>query len=150
MKVRFGEWDASANSEPIAYQEFQVARYFIHPSFNPLNLKNDVAVLRLATNVPLGVTPTIATACLPATTFVGQRCYVAGWGKNDFSASGQYQAIQKEVDVPVRSAQDCQNMFSSTRLGPSFQFDTQSFLCAGGEPGKDACTVSSNDLYSLY
>lgn len=98
-------------------------------------------MLRLSASVPLGSTPTVATACLPATTFTGQRCYVAGWGKNDFSTTGQYQAIQKEVDVPVRSPTECQTMFASTRLGPNFQFDTQSFICAGGEPGKDACTV---------
>lgn len=107
-----------------------------------MNLRNDVAVLRLANAVPLGSTPTIGTACLPASTFVGQRCYVAGWGKNDFSSAGQYQAIQKEVDVPIIGNADCQRLFSSTRLGPNFLFDTTSFLCAGGEPGKDACTVN--------
>lgn len=114
----------------------------MHPSFNSVNLKNNVAILRLASQVVLGTTPTIATACLPGTTFTGQRCWVAGWGKNDFSSNGQYQAIQKEVDVPIRSAAECQSSLQATRLGSGFIFDSTSFVCAGGESGKDACTVS--------
>lgn len=49
-----GEWDASTNTEPIPAQEFQVARIFIHPQFQATNLRNDVALLRLATPVQLG------------------------------------------------------------------------------------------------
>lgn len=68
------------------------------------------------------------------------RCWVSGWGKNDFN--GVYQTIQKEVDVPVLDTARCQSALSATRLGSSFVFDGTSFICAGGEPGKDACTVS--------
>lgn len=70
---------------------------------------------------------------------INSRCWVAGWGKNDFNA-GAFQAIQKEVDVPVKSPAECQSSLAATRLGPSFVFDSASFLCAGGEVGKDACT----------
>lgn len=68
------------------------------------------------------------------------RCWVSGWGKNDFN--GAYQKIQKEVDVPVLSPDRCQSSLTATRLGPAFIFDSISFICAGGESGKDACTVS--------
>lgn len=68
------------------------------------------------------------------------RCWVSGWGKNDFN--GVYQTIQKEVDVPILQPAKCQMALASTRLGPAFVFDSTSFICAGGEPGKDACTVS--------
>lgn len=68
------------------------------------------------------------------------RCWVSGWGKNDFS--GAYQTIQKEVDVPVLDPGRCQSLLAATRLGSSFIFDSISFICAGGEAGKDACTVS--------
>ena len=137
-----GEWDASATSEPIAYQEFTAAKIFIHPSYNANNLKNDIALIRLNAPVGLGTTPTITTACMPATSFSSGRCWVSGWGKNDFSTSGQFQAIQKEVDVPMKSPTECQSALQSTRLGLGFVFDTSSFICAGGEAGKDACTVS--------
>lgn len=67
------------------------------------------------------------------------RCWVSGWGKNDFN--GVYQTIQKEVDVQVLSAVQCQQSLASTRLGPGYVFNSNSFMCAGGQPGKDACTV---------
>lgn len=135
-----GEWNAGGATEPIQAQDFTVTRIVTHPNFNNQNLKNDVAILRLSSSVVLGATPTIATACLPATPFTGSRCWVSGWGRNDFN-NGAYQAIQKQVDVPVLANTVCQSQLSATRLGSVFVFDTASFMCAGGEAGKDACTV---------
>lgn len=86
-------------------------------------------------------TPTITTACLPSSLVTANiRCYAAGWGKGDFSANGQYQAIQKEVDLPLIDQNTCQNQLRVTRLGANFALDFTSFVCAGGESGKDACT----------
>ncbi len=62
---------------------------------------------------------------------------MSGWGRNDF-VSGSFQAIQKQVDVPILQPTQCQSQLAATRLGPSFVFDTTSFICAGGETGKDA------------
>lgn len=62
---------------------------------------------------------------------------MSGWGRNDFVA-GTFQTIQKQVDVPILQNTVCQSSLAATRLGPAFVFDTASFLCAGGEPGKDA------------
>lgn len=157
LRVRMGEWNAAGDTEPLPAQEFAVARIFMHPNFNAGNLKNDIAIIRLAVPVPLGQLPTITTACLPVSPFIGQRyrrlfnyskdsnsnhcsdrCWVSGWGKNDFT--GVYQTIQKEVDVPILDPARCQATLAGTRLGPSFVFDAASFICAGGEPGKDACT----------
>jgi secreted trypsin-like serine protease len=54
LKIRMGEWDAATATEPFAAQEYQVARIFIHPQYTAANLKNNVAILRLATPVVLG------------------------------------------------------------------------------------------------
>lgn len=78
LKVRLGEWDASSSIEAIQPQEFIVSRIFVHPQFVAASLRNDIAILRLATAVPLGATPTIGIACLPANQLSGMRCYVAG------------------------------------------------------------------------
>ena len=137
MKVRLGEWDASTSTEPIPAQEFQVSRIFINPSFNAANLRNSIAILRLSSAVPLGQTPTITFGCLPSAPITGMRCYTSGWGKNDF-INGVYQSILKEVDVPIVDSNTCQNLLRATRLGSNFQLDTTSFMCAGGEAGKDA------------
>lgn len=136
MKVRLGEWDASSTTEPIAAQEFPVARIFVNPSFNAANVRNSIAILRLSSAVPLGQTPTITYGCLPSGPIVsGTRCYTAGWGKNDF-VNGVYQSIIKEVDLPIIDSNTCQNQLRATRLGTNFQLDSTSFMCAGGEAGK--------------
>lgn len=70
----------------------------------------------------------------------GIRCWVAGWGRNDFTPNSAYQAVQKEVDVPLVDQNTCQSQLRATRLGQNFQLDFNSFVCAGGEAGKDACT----------
>lgn len=60
-----------------------------------------------------------------------------------FGQSGQYQQILKEVDVPIVAPGTCQSQMQAARLGASFVLDTTSFICAGGEANKDACTVSN-------
>lgn len=57
------------------------------------------------------------------------------------------QPIEKEVDVPVVPFATCQTTLRTTRLGVAFNLDP-SFLCAGGEPGKDACTV--RERYNVF
>lgn len=58
-----GEWDAAGATEPIAAQEYLVTRVFIHPQFTASNLRNNIAILRLASAVPLGQTPSISPVC---------------------------------------------------------------------------------------
>ncbi|KAH8359420.1 hypothetical protein KR093_006548 [Drosophila rubida] len=140
FKVRLGEWDASGTSEPIPAQDVYVSNVYVNPAFNPNNLQNDVAILKLSSAVSLTSRSTVGTICLPTTNFVGQRCWVAGWGKNDFGPTGAYQAVMRQVDVPLIPNADCQTALRATRLGSSFVLSPTSFICAGGEAGKDACT----------
>ena len=46
----------------------------------------------------------------------------------------------KEVDVSIVGQTTCEAELKRTRLGQSFDLNQNSFLCAGGETGKDACT----------
>lgn len=62
----------------------------------------------------------------------------SGWGKDVFGKQGKYSVIQKLVELPVVDSQVCQLALQRTRLGPRFRLDN-SFICAGGEPGKDTC-----------
>ncbi|KAK2580604.1 hypothetical protein KPH14_007722 [Odynerus spinipes] len=140
LKVRLGEWDGQSTSEPYPYQEYGIQRIFVHPSFNSQNLQNDVAVIRLSGPVPIANSPAINTICFASSLPSAQtRCWVTGWGKNAFD-TGSYQSILKEVDVPVIGQDACETALRGTRLGQAFQLDRTSFMCAGGETGKDACT----------
>lgn len=118
-----------------------MTRIFIHPLFQSSSLINSVAILRVTPNVPLGQLPTISTGCLPASSVTpGLRCWVAGWGAQNF-VSGAQQAIQTHVDVPIVDQATCQTKLRTTRLGPGFALDTNSFMCAGGEAGKGLQTL---------
>lgn len=103
--------------------------------------------------------PSIAPACLPSSLVNtnGLRCWVrvciifnnfkigvlrcfqiSGWGRTDFNPNTPFVAIQKEIDVPLVEQNLCQNQLRATRLTQNFQLDFSSFVCAGGELGKDS------------
>lgn len=49
--------------------------------------------------------------------------------------------ILKKVDVPIVRHSTCQDIMRTTRLGKYFALD-KSFICAGGEQGRDTCKVN--------
>jgi len=67
LKVRVGEYDASAYKRPEQYkhEEYNVLSAAIHPRFDRKRLSNDLAVLRLSQRVNLNHRY-VNTACLPA------------------------------------------------------------------------------------
>ena len=65
MLVGLGEWDESAATETYPDINVNVARITIHPNYNPTNLNNDIAIIRLNGNVPIASYPNINTACKP-------------------------------------------------------------------------------------
>jgi len=66
IKARLGEWNAQATTEPNPFVEISVSKVTLHPQFNPINLSNDIAVLKLSSNAPIATAPNINTACLPS------------------------------------------------------------------------------------
>merc|ERR1712113_444193 len=65
-------------------------------------------------------------------------CFATGWGKDKFGSDGEYQVILKQVQMDIEDHDQCENEFQQSRLGKNFQLD-DSFLCAGGQQGKDTC-----------
>ncbi|KFM61862.1 Serine proteinase stubble, partial [Stegodyphus mimosarum] len=140
LLIRLGEWDVNRKDEIYPYIEEDVTALLIHPEFDEETLENDLALLRIRTPVDPKI-PHISPVCLPSygQAFEGQRCWVSGWGKDFFGPQGEYQNVLKEVDVPILNYGVCNNELRSTKLGPAYILHP-SFLCAGGEEGKDACT----------
>lgn len=139
MWVRCGEWDTQSTSEPYPHQDRRVGILKVHPEFNKRNLANDMALLFTTTEFQLD--QHIDTVCLPepGEQFVNMKeCFATGWGKDKFGAEGNYQVVLKEIGLPIVGHDDCEKTMKSSRLGPRFRLD-KSFLCAGGEPGKDTC-----------
>lgn len=88
------------------------------------------------------------TICLPPPDLQLQLtpCIGSGWGKNTFK-HGKHSSVLKKVSLPLVEREACVQSLRQTRLGPSFNLD-QSFICAGGEKGKDTCK-GDGGLYIL-
>jgi len=151
--VRVGEWDASGfnNPEQFQHDEYTVVKITQHPQFSEKRLSNNMAILKVDRNIDLNKNH-VNTACLPScdeqfnfrfNNGTGTRCWVAGWGKD--SQNGQFQFIQRKVDLPLYESSKCENSLKiamnnrNPGLGDRFQL-SDSEICAGGVKGKDACT----------
>lgn len=139
LRIRAGEWDTQSTKEIYPFQDRDVSSVEIHKDFNKGNLFYDVALLFLSE--PVTPAPNVGVACLPPPrqrTPAGTQCFATGWGKDKFGKEGRYQVIMKKIELPVVERNACQTSLRKTRLGRFFQLHS-SFMCAGGEKGKDAC-----------
>ncbi|XP_037803658.1 hepatocyte growth factor activator-like isoform X3 [Penaeus monodon] len=137
IQVRLGEWQVNTYDEPLKYVDASVAEIALHPDFKGGSLHNDIALITLA--APVEFQFHINSVCVPdeQQVFGDTHCFATGWGKDAFN--GSYQVILKQVDLPLVDNYACQEKLRKTRLGKYFILD-KSFVCAGGEEGKDACT----------
>lgn len=136
--VRGGEWDTQNTDEILNHVDKPVKEIITHEKYNKGALYNDVALLIL--EEPFVWQENIRPICLPEpnVNFDHSRCYATGWGKDKFGREGKYQVILKKIDLPIVPHATCQNNLRQTRLGLYFNLH-DSFLCAGGEKGKDTC-----------
>lgn len=136
--VRAGEWDTQTKKELYPDQDRVVESVTIHPQYYAGALFNDIAFLLLAE--PMKIEPNVDVACLPPQGFKLEhtRCFATGWGRDSFGKEGKYQVILKKIDLPIVDRHTCQEQLRKTRLGRFFELH-KSFICAGGEPGKDTC-----------
>ncbi|XP_058447191.1 phenoloxidase-activating factor 2-like [Malaya genurostris] len=138
LKVRAGEWDTQSKNEILPHQDRLVTETITHPDYFTAGLYNDIALLFLETSFDMN--QGIQTICLPpvGVQFDHQRCFASGWGKDSYGKSGSYQIVLKKIELPVVPSDQCQTLLRGTRLGHRFRLH-ESFICAGGEEGKDAC-----------
>ncbi|XP_023025022.2 phenoloxidase-activating factor 2 [Leptinotarsa decemlineata] len=138
--IRAGEWDINKNVEPYPHQDVAVQNITLHPQFYSGALYNDIAFLYLQS--PVNITQNIDVLCLPAQNQIQEtssgRCYSMGWGKDRFGEDGVFHIIMKKIDLSLVRRDTCQSNLRETRLGKHFILH-ESFVCAGGEEGKDAC-----------
>jgi hypothetical protein len=136
-----GEWDTQQQIEPQKHVDINASHISIHPAFDGKNLQNDFALIHLKEEFAL--TQHINTMCLPdplydEVSYEKEDCFATGWGKDKFGSDGEYQVILKQVQMDVVEHDTCEDKFQKSRLGRNFRLD-DSFLCAGGQQGKDTC-----------
>ncbi|PSN50700.1 hypothetical protein C0J52_01198 [Blattella germanica] len=138
LKIRAGEYDSQSSSEPVPHQEREITRIIRHPDFYSGALYNDIALLIL--DKPITIVVNAQPICLPQqdAIFDNRRCLATGWGIDAFGKGGTYQTTLKKVELPIVPHDNCQSKLRESRLGQHFRLH-QSFICGGGEPGKDTC-----------
>lgn len=140
LKIRAGEWDTQTTGERLVHQERIVQEMVIHPDFKSNNLFNDIALLRL--DEPVKLADHINVICLPSQDEffdAAKSCVANGWGKSSFGVENRYAVILKKLEIDMVAHQRCNQLLKRTRLGNKFRLHG-SFVCAGGEEGKDTCT----------
>jgi len=133
-----GEHDTMSATESKITKRFAVDKIIVHPNWNSMTTKGDIALMRLKEKADLTkYTP----ACLANTgqSFVGKTAWVYGWGQNSFKADQGMQKLQK-LQVKVASNKECMDWSKKNTknwdLGPGQ-------VCAGAGKGKDACKGDS-------
>jgi len=153
LKIRVGEYRADGFSSPevIRHEEYSVSQFRKHHQFDAKRLDNDIAVIKVDRDINLNHRY-VNAACMPQcdgqfdyqfSNGTGTRCWVAGWGKNEFD--GSFQFVQHKVDVPIVDRGQCnqalKRKLNEQQFGVGDRFNlSPSELCAGTETGKDACT----------
>ena len=110
-----------------------------HEGFRDKIYYNDVALVFLSE--AFNLKPHINVACLAPAEGISTntRCFTIGWGKPKIAPNQNDSTILKKIDLPLIGRPDCQKALRTTRVGQYFNLH-ESFICAGGEKDKDACT----------
>lgn len=131
-KETYQEIGVSSNDER------SVTEIIKHPDYYSGGLYNDISLIVLEQPYNLTVSPALNSVCLSEDNEIlseGKRCIAVGWGER----GNIKKTVLKKVDLPIVQFENCQENLRKTRLGSEFILD-KSFLCAGGEQGKDTCT----------
>ena len=115
------------------HQDREVKSFSIHPRYSGRRrLYKDIAVIHLKT--PFELSLNVHPISLPESedTYDVDDCVVLGWGN-------QGAKIMKQVHLSLVENGKCQNLIRATpEKSDRFRLD-DSFVCAGGEKGKDVC-----------
>ncbi|XP_060524667.1 phenoloxidase-activating factor 2-like [Cylas formicarius] len=137
---------AYSTSNLAGTQTSQVSGAWIHSNYNQQTLKNDIAVLQLAT--PMNIGGNTGIVCLPPAgqSFIGYSsasCIVSGWGQTNFSTDDAPTQTLKQVHVPIVTNEQCRTSYLNPSLlgnNADLYLDFPNEICAGGGANQDACT----------
>nr|AAO75039.1 chymotrypsin precursor [Spodoptera frugiperda] len=118
----------------------QTSNVVMHGSWNPSNIRNDVAMIRLNSNV--GLSNTIALIALPSGSqlnenFAGENAVASGFGRTSDGAGGGITTNQflSHVTLPVITNAVCRSSF------PLIVQDSN--ICTSGAGGRSTCQGDS-------
>ncbi|XP_050710775.1 clotting factor G beta subunit-like [Eriocheir sinensis] len=145
--VRLGEHNYNDDYDSAEHEDYGVVESVQYPDYNYPVAYHDLALIRLATRVPLK--EYISPVCLPwgresDKDITGQLATLTGWGDTQFR--GFPSAILQEVNVTVFQSSQCNSSYSNL---PHYTSSWprgigEDILCAGDPAGgRDACQGDS-------
>ncbi|XP_017835600.2 phenoloxidase-activating factor 2-like [Drosophila busckii] len=140
LQVRAGDWNIMNNTvEGLAHVNRAVAQVILHEQFDIKAGTYDIALLIL--QHPIAYSAHIQPICLPRKyEFLDlKRCFMAGWGTENFDTKGGFSEVMRKVDLPYMKRAECEEKMKATKLSNSFKLH-ETTICAGGEAKQDACT----------
>uniref|UniRef100_A0AAY4B7E7 pancreatic elastase II n=1 Tax=Denticeps clupeoides TaxID=299321 RepID=A0AAY4B7E7_9TELE len=108
----------------------------VHEKWNPLFIRNDIALIKLETPVP--VSDTVTPACLPEPEFIlphDESCYVTGWGR--IKTGGPLAENLQQALLPVVDHATC------TKPDWWGSQVKETMVCAGGDGVVSGCNGDS-------
>lgn len=125
--LRAGDWDLRSLEKPAEVQERKVIKIVVHADFNVTAMYHNL-VLYVAEQA-FDMAGHINTVCLPPpdTSFVGQRCFASGWGKEEKMPWAQN--YLKKRELPIVDQDNCNDIFHNRFAGDFVMNDDA--LCAG-------------------
>ncbi|KAF6210644.1 hypothetical protein GE061_013751 [Apolygus lucorum] len=111
-----------------------VTQFITHERYNlQRNTENDVALLVLASKVPVG--KTIGPACFPKANLnvVGQKVRVVGWGA--LYSDGPQPDILQKVDLDVQPTSACSKVYKGITEGQLCTYTLKKDACQGDSGG---------------
>lgn len=140
--ARLGDLDLESTDDGAEPINVLIENKIIHPEYNPSNHVNDIAILRLADEIPFS--RNIHPICLPInepllhSNFYNTFPFIAGWGAIYFNGPSSSQLLESQV--PVVKQEKCQNAFKAFTNA----IIDDRIICAGyAAGGKDACQGDS-------
>ncbi|XP_071578101.1 CLIP domain-containing serine protease HP8-like [Temnothorax nylanderi] len=144
--VRLGEYDTDAERDCVPDGDDSVVcaddpvtvgveEQIAHEEYRPLSRdqRYDIALLRLSRDVTF--TTFIKPICLPSSSSLGGKLYVAGWGKTETRSASN---IKLKLALPLADKDQCEQTY--TNAGVQLGYGQ---ICAGGQRGKDSCRGDS-------
>ncbi|XP_015174244.1 PREDICTED: venom protease-like [Polistes dominula] len=140
--VRLGDLDLESDNDGADPIDVLIEDKIIHPQYDPSSHVNDIAILRLAEEIPFS--RNIHPICLPISepllhsNFYNTFPFIAGWGAIYFNGPASSKLLESQV--PVVRQEKCKNAFKSFT---NAVIDDR-IICAGyAQGGKDACQGDS-------
>lgn len=141
LVLRAGEFDLTNDREWLPHQDRVVSRIVRHPKYNNSTHIYDIALLFW--DEPLDMNRgNVNTICLPSENeiFDNLQCSVTGWGTSNLDPSARISNEMKYLQIKVVEKPECERSINEAANQSNFILDS-SFICAGGESGKDTCQV---------